>query len=90
MIQKAMRSLTFRSLCFPDAIKARGVDSPEGLPYYYYKDERERVWEAPKSFCVEHGGELPITLPHQSEGMRKSRVVLKMSATFEIENFDCC
>uniref|UniRef100_A0A8C7N2J5 Arachidonate 5-lipoxygenase n=1 Tax=Oncorhynchus kisutch TaxID=8019 RepID=A0A8C7N2J5_ONCKI len=48
MIQKAMRSLTFRSLCFPDAIKARGMDSPEDLPYYYYRDDGNRVWDATK------------------------------------------
>lgn len=48
LIQKAMKSLTFRSLCFPDAIKARGVDRKEELPTYFYRDDGYRVWEATK------------------------------------------
>uniref|UniRef100_A0A3P8Z5J3 Arachidonate 5-lipoxygenase a n=1 Tax=Esox lucius TaxID=8010 RepID=A0A3P8Z5J3_ESOLU len=50
MIQKAMKTMTFRSLCFPDSIKARGVESCEDLPYYYYRDDGNKVWEAVKSF----------------------------------------
>uniref|UniRef100_A0A8C2ZHP3 Arachidonate 5-lipoxygenase n=1 Tax=Cyclopterus lumpus TaxID=8103 RepID=A0A8C2ZHP3_CYCLU len=50
MIQKAMKSLTFRSLCFPDIIKSRGVDNKEELPTYFYRDDGYRVWEATKSF----------------------------------------
>ncbi|XP_072247074.1 polyunsaturated fatty acid 5-lipoxygenase [Leuresthes tenuis] len=50
LVQKAMKSLTFRSLCFPDMIKARGVDSKEELPTYFYRDDGYEVWEATKSF----------------------------------------
>lgn len=46
LVQKAMKSLTFRSLCFPDAIKARGVDKKEELPTYFYRDDGYKVWEA--------------------------------------------
>lgn len=41
-----MKSLTFRSLCFPDAIKARGVHKKEELPTYFYRDDGYKVWEA--------------------------------------------
>ncbi|XP_056097940.1 polyunsaturated fatty acid 5-lipoxygenase-like [Rhinichthys klamathensis goyatoka] len=47
VIQKAMKTLTYKSLCFPEAIKARGV---EDLPNYYYRDDGMMVWEAVKSF----------------------------------------
>ncbi|XP_077073636.1 polyunsaturated fatty acid 5-lipoxygenase-like [Siphateles boraxobius] len=47
VIQKAMKTLTFKSMCFPEAIKARGV---EDLPNCYYRDDGMMVWEAVKSF----------------------------------------
>ncbi|XDV49700.1 hypothetical protein PO909_018902 [Leuciscus waleckii] len=47
VIQKAMKTLTYKSLCFPEAMKARGV---EDLPNYYYRDDGMMVWEAVKSF----------------------------------------
>uniref|UniRef100_A0A8C6P6U3 Arachidonate 5-lipoxygenase b, tandem duplicate 2 n=1 Tax=Nothobranchius furzeri TaxID=105023 RepID=A0A8C6P6U3_NOTFU len=50
LIQKATKDLTFRSLCFPDAIKSRGVDSEEDLPTYFYRDDGYKVWDATKSF----------------------------------------
>lgn len=33
-------------MCFPDAIKARGVDKKEDLPTYFYRDDGYLVWEA--------------------------------------------
>uniref|UniRef100_A0A4W6CE04 Arachidonate 5-lipoxygenase b, tandem duplicate 3 n=1 Tax=Lates calcarifer TaxID=8187 RepID=A0A4W6CE04_LATCA len=39
LVQKAVKSLTFRSLCFPDMIKSRCVDSKEELPTYFYRDD---------------------------------------------------
>lgn len=48
MVQRAVKTLTFRSLCFPDLIKSRGVDSKEELPTYFYRDDGYKVWEATK------------------------------------------
>uniref|UniRef100_UPI0037E71396 polyunsaturated fatty acid 5-lipoxygenase-like n=1 Tax=Semicossyphus pulcher TaxID=241346 RepID=UPI0037E71396 len=50
LVQKAMKSLTFSSLCFPDMIKSRGVDKKDELPTYFYRDDGYMVWEATKNF----------------------------------------
>ncbi|XDV38010.1 hypothetical protein PO909_007502 [Leuciscus waleckii] len=47
VIQKAMKTLTYKSMCFPEAMKARGV---EDLPNYYYRDDGMMVWKAIRSF----------------------------------------
>lgn len=46
MVQRAMKDLTYASLCFPTAIKARGMESTEDIPYYFYRDDGLLVWEA--------------------------------------------
>ncbi|XP_010127534.1 PREDICTED: arachidonate 5-lipoxygenase, partial [Chlamydotis macqueenii] len=51
MVQKAMKDLTYSSLCFPEEIKAKGMDSREDIPYYYYRDDGIKVWEAIKNFA---------------------------------------
>ncbi|XP_037255368.1 polyunsaturated fatty acid 5-lipoxygenase isoform X1 [Falco rusticolus] len=51
MVQKAMKDLTYSSLCFPEEIKAKGMESKEDIPYYYYRDDGIKVWEAIKSFA---------------------------------------
>uniref|UniRef100_A0A8C2K0D6 Arachidonate 5-lipoxygenase a n=1 Tax=Cyprinus carpio TaxID=7962 RepID=A0A8C2K0D6_CYPCA len=53
LVQKSMKNFTYRSLCFPEAIKARGMDSQEELPYYFYRDDGCRVWEAVTSFVTD-------------------------------------
>lgn len=53
MVQKAMQDLTYSSLCFPEAIKARGMDSTEDIPYYFYRDDGLLVWEAIRTFTAE-------------------------------------
>ncbi|EPQ01640.1 Arachidonate 5-lipoxygenase [Myotis brandtii] len=53
MVQKAMQNLTYTSLCFPEAIKARGMDSTEDIPYYFYRDDGLLVWEAIRAFTAD-------------------------------------
>ncbi|XP_018585745.1 polyunsaturated fatty acid 5-lipoxygenase [Scleropages formosus] len=53
LVQKSMKTFTYKSLCFPEAIKARGLESEEELPYYYYRDDGLRVWKAVQSFVTD-------------------------------------
>ncbi|XP_004388017.1 polyunsaturated fatty acid 5-lipoxygenase [Trichechus manatus latirostris] len=53
LVHRAMQELTYISLCFPEAIKARGMDSTEDIPYYFYRDDGLLVWEAIKKFTAE-------------------------------------
>lgn len=48
LVRKATEALTFRSLCFPDMIKSRRMDSKQEVPTYFYRDDGYKVWEATK------------------------------------------
>uniref|UniRef100_A0A8C6S1B5 Arachidonate 5-lipoxygenase a n=1 Tax=Neogobius melanostomus TaxID=47308 RepID=A0A8C6S1B5_9GOBI len=50
LVQKAVRTLTYRSMCFPDMIKSRDMDNKEEVPTYFYRDDGYLVWEATMSF----------------------------------------
>ncbi|XP_067303818.1 polyunsaturated fatty acid 5-lipoxygenase-like [Pseudorasbora parva] len=43
MMESAMKTLTYKSLCFPEAIKARRM---EDVPKYYYRDDGMKIWNA--------------------------------------------
>ncbi|XP_048042331.1 polyunsaturated fatty acid 5-lipoxygenase-like [Megalobrama amblycephala] len=47
VIKRAMKTLTYESLCFPEAIKARGM---EDMPKYFYRDDGMKIWEAINCF----------------------------------------
>nr|XP_055053966.1 polyunsaturated fatty acid 5-lipoxygenase-like [Misgurnus anguillicaudatus] len=50
LMKRAMKALTYKSLCFPEEIRARGM---EDAPKYYYRDDGMRIWEAIKSFITD-------------------------------------
>ncbi|XP_078284639.1 polyunsaturated fatty acid 5-lipoxygenase-like isoform X2 [Rhinoraja longicauda] len=53
LVQRGMEDLTFKSLSFPEAIKMRGVESRESLPYYHYRDDSLKVWDAVVGFVTD-------------------------------------
>uniref|UniRef100_A0A8C4X7X4 Arachidonate 12-lipoxygenase, 12R-type-like n=1 Tax=Erpetoichthys calabaricus TaxID=27687 RepID=A0A8C4X7X4_ERPCA len=42
ILQRALDSLTYSSLCLPENIKARGM---ENIPNYYYRDDGIQLWK---------------------------------------------
>ncbi|KAK7169694.1 hypothetical protein R3I94_000054 [Phoxinus phoxinus] len=48
VIQSAMDTLTYESLCFPETIEDRGME--DVLLKYYYRDDGMMIWEAIHSF----------------------------------------
>ncbi|XP_073716824.1 polyunsaturated fatty acid 5-lipoxygenase-like [Misgurnus anguillicaudatus] len=43
LMERAMKTLTLKSLCFPETIKAREM---ENAPNYYYRDDGMMIWKA--------------------------------------------
>ncbi|XP_061644796.1 polyunsaturated fatty acid 5-lipoxygenase-like isoform X1 [Phyllopteryx taeniolatus] len=89
LVRKATKGLTFRSLCFPDMIKARGVDSKQELPTYFYRDDGYKVWEATKSFISD-----VVTIYYSSnekvQGDAEIQAFVKDVRTFGMHDFDSC
>uniref|UniRef100_A0A671YPZ1 Arachidonate 5-lipoxygenase b, tandem duplicate 2 n=1 Tax=Sparus aurata TaxID=8175 RepID=A0A671YPZ1_SPAAU len=89
LVQKAVKNLTFRSLCFPDAIKARGVDSKEDLPTYFYRDDGYLVWGATKSF-VSDVVHIYYTSDEAVQADEEIQAFIKDVCSFGMQDFDHC
>nr|XP_055054311.1 polyunsaturated fatty acid 5-lipoxygenase-like isoform X1 [Misgurnus anguillicaudatus] len=50
LLGRAMETLTLKSLCFPDTIKAREM---EKAPKYYYRDDGMMIWKAINGFVAD-------------------------------------
>uniref|UniRef100_A0A8D0A6B6 Arachidonate 5-lipoxygenase b, tandem duplicate 3 n=1 Tax=Sander lucioperca TaxID=283035 RepID=A0A8D0A6B6_SANLU len=89
LIQKAVKSLTFRSLCFPEIIQARGVDNKEELPTYFYRDDGYRVWEATKSF-VSDVVHIYYASDETVQEDEEIQAFIKDACSFGMQDFDYC
>ncbi|XP_040292489.1 polyunsaturated fatty acid 5-lipoxygenase [Bufo bufo] len=50
LVLRALKEFTYESFCFPEAIKLRGMEDKEKIPYYFYRDDGIKVWEAILAF----------------------------------------
>ncbi|KAJ0004783.1 hypothetical protein NQD34_010997 [Periophthalmus magnuspinnatus] len=89
LVQRAVKSLTFRSLCFPDMIKARGMDDPEDVPTYFYRDDGYQVWDATKSFVSD-----VVHIYYKSneavQADEEIQAFVKDVCSFGMQDFDHC
>ncbi|XP_061601684.1 polyunsaturated fatty acid 5-lipoxygenase isoform X1 [Cololabis saira] len=89
LIQKAMKSLTFRSFCFPDMVKSRGMDKKEEVPTYFYRDDGYKVWEATKSF-VSDVVNIYYTDDTDVQEDEEIQAFIKDVCSFGMQDFDHC
>ncbi|XP_078792601.1 polyunsaturated fatty acid lipoxygenase ALOX15B-like isoform X2 [Oryzias latipes] len=47
IVQRALQSVTYASLCFPDDIKERDL---EDVPNFYYRDDGRKLWDCMHQF----------------------------------------
>ncbi|TMS04843.1 Arachidonate 5-lipoxygenase [Larimichthys crocea] len=89
LVQRAVKTLTFRSMCFPDAIKARGVEKKEDLPTYFYRDDGYLVWEATMGFVSD-----VVNIYYKSDeavqGDEEIQAFIKDVCSFGMQDFDHC
>ncbi|XP_068597844.1 polyunsaturated fatty acid 5-lipoxygenase-like [Brachionichthys hirsutus] len=89
LVQKVTKSLTFRSLTFPDMIKSRGMDKEEELPTYFYRDDGNRVWEATKIF-VSDVVHIYYTTDEAVQGDEEIQAFIKEVRCFGMQDFESC
>lgn len=89
LVQRAVKTLTFRSMCFPDMIKSRGMDNKEEVPTYFYRDDGYLVWDATTSFV----SDVVHIYYKDDEAVRADEEIqafVKDVCSFGMQDFDHC
>ncbi|XP_012693864.1 polyunsaturated fatty acid 5-lipoxygenase isoform X1 [Clupea harengus] len=89
LIQRAMKTFTYKTLLFPESIKARGMESQEEIPYYFYRDDGIKVWEMVKSFAAD-----VVAIYYDSDKTLQEdeeiQAFVKDVCSFGMQDFDQC
>ncbi|XP_058032537.1 polyunsaturated fatty acid 5-lipoxygenase isoform X2 [Ahaetulla prasina] len=80
MVQRAMKHLTYSSLCFPEEIQSRHMESNEDIPYYYYRDDGVKVWDAIKSMIGVPGFQMLLQLCAAHHLQKRGKPPLNISS----------
>ncbi|XP_066524496.1 polyunsaturated fatty acid 5-lipoxygenase-like isoform X2 [Hoplias malabaricus] len=75
-----------KSLCFPESIKARGV---EDLPNYFYRDDGNQVWDVVKRFVSEVVG-IYYTSDKTVQKDEEIQAFVKDVCSSGMQDFDYC
>ncbi|XP_041922214.1 polyunsaturated fatty acid 5-lipoxygenase [Alosa sapidissima] len=89
LVQRAMKNFKYKTLLFPEGIKARGVESQEELPFYFYRDDGMKVWEMVKSFVAD----IVAIYYDSDETLEKDEEIqafVKDVCSFGMQDFDYC
>lgn len=71
---KAVRQTDFNATIFPKELKARGLDSPDALPEYPYRDDGLLVWKALSDWVTDYvqlyyGDDAAVTADVELQGL---------------------
>ncbi|KAF6731490.1 Arachidonate 5-lipoxygenase [Oryzias melastigma] len=89
LVQKAMKTLTYKSLCFPEMIKSRDLESVEELPTYFYRDDGYKVWEATKNFVADVVS-IYYGCDERVQEDEEIQAFIKDVCSFGMQDFDHC
>ena len=53
LMEEYFRTLSLSSYDLPQVLRERGVDDPDRLPHFYYRDDALRLWSATSDFVSE-------------------------------------
>lgn len=77
LMEKYYKDSNWSSYDLPKVLKDRGVDDPEKLPGFYYRDDALRLWNAIKDYIKR----ILSIYYHSDEDIEKVKCTLKLFKT---------
>lgn len=71
LMKKYYKSISWSSYDLPNVLKERGVDDPEKLPGFHYRDDALRLWQAIQDYIRR----VLLIYYHSDEDIEKVNVV---------------